>query len=118
MYKQEQVMRTVPYAGPILDGNLVAREKTRQKRMKQCSTVVLQVDGLGWMGWIGSLGLSSNLVHFPPSLSIIKHQTMSVLKHCCSVSGASVTLVQQMSNIAWVSFDLQEHKIHLLWNIY
>ena len=46
------------------------------------------------------------------------HETLSQkdlvkpLKHCCSVSGARLTLVQQMPNIAWVSFDLQEHKIH------
>ena len=36
----------------------------------------------------------------------------TLLKHCCSVSGARVTLVQQMLNIAWMSFVLQEHKIH------
>ena len=55
------------------------------------------------------------------------HETLSQkdlvkpLKHCCSVSGARLTLVQQMPNIAWVSFDLQEDKsiimLHLIWNI-
>ena len=86
--------------------------------------------GDGTSGWVGLdlwvfPPISSILLQASQSSSIkqclagqIRGQTMSVLKHCCSVSGASVTLVQQMSNIAWVSFDLQEHKIHLLWNIY
>ena len=34
-----------------------------------------------------------------------------VLKHCCSVSGVRVTLVQQIPNNAWMSFVPQEYKI-------
>ena len=52
---------------------------------------------------------------FPNSYNIqpeLRTILLHISKHCCSLSGARMTLVQQVPNIAWVSFDLQEHKIH------
>ena len=54
--------------------------------------------------------LPGDIDNFSPWIGADGNET--ILKRCRSVSGAKETLVQQVPNIAWVSFDLQEHKIH------
>ena len=73
-------------------------------------TVLLSIlPGQGYITKVFFIRSFPNSFNTQPELwTILNH----ILKHCCSVSGVRLTLVQQTPDIAWMSFDLEEHKIH------
>ena len=75
----------------------------------EVSLLLFILTGQGDLTKVVDIWSFPNACNIQPELRTI---LLHILKRCCSVSGARVTLVQQMPNIAWVSFDLQEHKIH------